>query len=256
MSTRVHALRDMLREALSMGERQVGIFIKLPSVDGVEMAAATGLDFVVVDLEHSTLSEYDAIAMVRHADVCGVAALVRVPYLDSGLVNRLLENGAAGIQLSTLATVTQAADLRDATAYAPRGSRSLSLSHRSAGFGRDGPGAYVDSESASPPVLVGQIESTATQPLNELLQGLDVCFVGTTDLSVNLGTTGPELIAAVANIESAAATAGVAFGGWASSPDAVDELGLGAATYLVVGSDAQVLSRGFAEIRAATKESF
>ena len=249
MPTRVHELRDALRRGISGGVQLVGTFVKLPSVDVVEMAAAGGLDFVVVDLEHSTLSERDALALVRHADLCGIAAMVRLTGLDAGLINRLLENGAAGIQLSMLATVAQTETLRAATAYSPRGRRSVSLAHRSAAFGAAGLRGYLDREATSPPVLVGQIETALTEPLEQVLPGLDVCFVGTTDLSVDLGLSSDRMGEPVERIRAGAEAAGVAFGGWAPSLAAVRDLGLGNAAYVVVGSDAQFLAGALGRLR-------
>lgn len=85
----------------------------------VELAAAAGFAFVVVDLEHSTLTERDAVGLVRHADLCGLPALVRVPEVDAAAVNRLLEAGAVGVQLSMLTRVAQTEALVAATRFAP-----------------------------------------------------------------------------------------------------------------------------------------
>src|SRR2546421_11595908 len=90
MSVRVSSLRGRLAQ-----ERLVGTFVKLPALDSIEIVAAA-LDFAVVDLEHSQLAEGDALRLVRHAAALGVPALVRVAAVDRGLVNRLLEAGAAG----------------------------------------------------------------------------------------------------------------------------------------------------------------
>lgn len=234
--------RSQLRAALHARRRVLGTFVKLPSVDVLELAQAAGFDFVVIDLEHSSLSESDAIALVRHASVLGLPALVRAPRVDAAQLNRLLENGAAGIQLSMLRTIAQRDELLAATRYAPGGTRSISLAQHSAAFGADGLARYLQREADEPPVLIGQIETATTDPLEELLPGLDVCFVGTTDLSVDLaGASVPD---AVAGIAAAAVDAGVAFGGWTASVGAVAELGLGDATYLVVGSDLQILANG------------
>jgi 4-hydroxy-2-oxoheptanedioate aldolase len=87
---------------LDLGKRVRGIFLKLPATDVVDLAADAGFDFVVVDLEHSQLADVDAFRLVRHAYAIGFPALVRIATLDRGLVNRLLEAGAAGIHLSTV----------------------------------------------------------------------------------------------------------------------------------------------------------
>jgi 4-hydroxy-2-oxoheptanedioate aldolase len=248
--SRVHELRRKLRADLAAGRGLVGTFVKLANPDVVELAAQASFDFVVVDLEHSALTESDAIALVRHADASGIAALVRVPVVDAPMIARLLENGAAGIQLSMLRTAEQARSLRAATRFAPDGERSVSLANRVAGFGAVQLSEFLRTESGSAPVLVGQIETAIDEPWPDVVDGLDVVFVGTTDLAVSLGyPAGDErLRSAVRAVSDAAADAGLAFGGWSPTRDAAAANGLGDAGYLIVGSDLQILAAG---LRAA-----
>lgn len=225
--------------------RLLGTFVKLAAPDVVELASAADLDFVVADLEHSTLSEGEAIGLIRHGSVCGIPVLVRVPAVDPGLICRLLENGAAGIQLSTLRSVEQARQLHAASRFAPSGARSVSLANRAAGFGAIPLAEFLAAEEADPPFLVGQIETPVAEPLAEVVAGLDVAFVGTTDLAVSLGMPGAEeLAAAVDGVRAAAGAAGVAFGGWSADATTLGALGLGTASYVVVGSDLQLLAQG------------
>ncbi|MFJ7417623.1 HpcH/HpaI aldolase/citrate lyase family protein [Streptomyces uncialis] len=249
----VHLSRRRLRAALTAGKPAVGTFLKLASPDVVELAAAAGFAFVVVDLEHSTLTERDAAGLVRHADLCGLPALVRVPEVDAAAVNRLLEAGAAGVQLSMLTRVAQTEALVAATRFAPAGRRSVSLANRAARFGAAPLAGFLCAERDDPPVLVGQIETARTDPLPELVAALDVCFVGSTDLAVDLGLpTDPAVLRdAVDRVGEAARTASVAFGGWAPNRGAAVGLGLGDAGYLMVGSDLQLLAAG---LRAAAGE--
>ncbi|XRQ06973.1 HpcH/HpaI aldolase family protein [Actinomadura welshii] len=251
-----------MRAALADGSRVTGTFVKLPAPDVVEVCGLAGFDFVVVDLEHSTLSEADAIGLVRHAERCGLPALVRIPEVDAPLVCRLLENGAAGLQLSMLSESAQTRALVRATRFAPEGARSVSLANRAAGFGlrpSSGPSgglrAFLDAERDDPPLLVGQVETPWWRDGGEswgaVIGDLDVVFVGGTDLAVSLGAVpgGPadsaaELRGAVAEIEEAAGRYGVAFGGWVPSPAAAEAHGMAAARYLVTGSDLQILAAG------------
>src|SRR5690606_26004117 len=217
--------RARLRAALAEGTPVTGTFVKLPAPDVVELCGLTGFDFVVVDLEHSTLTEADAIALVRHADRCGLPALVRVPEVDAPLICRLLENGAAGVHLSMLGSAAQARALVRAARFAPDGARSIGLANRAAGFGLRASGglkAFLAAERDDPPLLVGQVETPWWRdgdPWDAVIGDLDVVFVGGTDLAVSLGADpgGEELRAAVAEIEEAAARHGVAFGGWLPS---------------------------------------
>src|SRR3954451_11901121 len=151
-------------EGLSSG-RIVGTFVKLPALETVDLCAAA-LDFCVVDYEHSQLAEVDVLRLVRHAAALGLAAVVRIPEVDRGLVNRLLEAGAAGLQLSSVRRVAEVRALRDAALYAPGGKRSISLAHPVAHFGATPLEEYV--RGIEPPLLVAQLETVETDdPLEE-----------------------------------------------------------------------------------------
>jgi len=245
-----YELRTRLRERLAAGA--VGTFGKLPVPEVLELFETAGLDFAVIDLEHSALTPADAVALAGHACLLGLPALVRLPEVDAGLVNRLLEAGAAGIQLSMLRSAAQTRALRRAALYAPEGARSISLVHRAAGFGSWPLEDVVAAARAAPPVLVGQIESDVERPLTAVVRGLDVAFVETTDLAVTLGLKpGSALLAArLREIEQAARTAGAAFGGWTPDLEEAKALGLGDAGYLITGSDLQVLATGLKGLRA------
>ena len=184
-----------VREALRGGRRVRGTFVKLASVEVVELVAAT-LDFAVVDLEHSQLSEADALRLLHHSWALGLPALLRVHELDRGLVNRALEAGAAGIQLSSVRKAEDVRELRDACLYPPRGSRSVSLAHSLASF--------------------VQIETAETDdPLETILgTGADVAFVGVTDLTVDYELDTRRVQARVDEIAAAAGAAGVTLGGF------------------------------------------
>ncbi|WP_431727270.1 HpcH/HpaI aldolase family protein [Verrucosispora sp. TAA-831] len=239
--------RRRLRDRLATGDRVVGTFVKLPTVDSVELARLAGFDVVVIDAEHSSLSDRDVLGLVRHAAGIGLPALVRVAALDAGEINRLLEAGAVGLHLPMLRTGAEMHGLRAATAYPPVGERSLSLAHPAAAYGLVGLDEYLRREAADPPVLVGQIETATTvDPLDEIVAGLDVVFAGTTDLAASLRAGGQDRTALpgrLAEIASAATRAGAAFGAWSATaePDQLRRLGPAPVRYLVVGSDLQAL---------------
>lgn len=208
MSGRVSSLADRLRE-----RPLHGTFLKLPAAEVVEIVAES-LDFAVVDLEHSQLSEGDALRLVRHAWALGFPVVVRLHELDRALVNRLLEAGASGIQLSSVRSAAEVRALREACLYAPVGTRSVSLAHGPARYGGVGLADYVASVEA--PLLVAQIETRETDdPLDEILAaGVDVAFVGVTDLTLEYELDAQRVRARVDEVAAAADAAGVAFGGF------------------------------------------
>jgi 4-hydroxy-2-oxoheptanedioate aldolase len=194
--------------------RPQGVFVKLPSVDVIDLLAASRFSFAIVDLEHSGLTEADALRLVRHGYAIGFPAIVRIPALDRGLINRLLEQGARGIQLSTVRTVDEARELVRATRYHPDGARSISLGNVVAGYGAEGLREYVSAAKANQPLAIVQIETAETvDPLPDILAtGVDIAFIGMADLAVSLGFDAERLQARVEEIAEAAAAAGVVLG--------------------------------------------
>ena len=239
------ALASLLRARLRDGRPVLSTFVKFNDVEVVEILCQCGLDAIVIDMEHSQLDDADARRLVRHAASIGFPAMVRIPAVDHAVINRLLEAGAAGIQLSSVTRRRQVEELIGACRFPPEGIRSASLAQPDAGYGVVPLPEYL---GRNEPFLVGQIESGATEePLPEVIVGLDVVFVGLTDLSVAVGAPGrfddPSVVARVAEVARAAADPGSpVLGGWVPDMDATRTFADGRARYLTVGSDLSYLA--------------
>ncbi len=201
---------------LSFGNRKRGVLVKLPATEVVDVLTGSGIDFAVIDLEHSQLGEADAFRLVRHTHALGFPAIVRIPELDRGLVNRLLEAGAAGIQLSAVRSAAQVEALRAACRYAPAGTRSVSLTHALARYGAQALADYLAAQGDGP-LVVAQVETADTDdPLDAIVGARpDVVFVGLVDLTVDLGLDEARVRARVREIAEAAERVGVPLGGYA-----------------------------------------
>jgi len=247
----VPGLRAMLRG----GTRVVGTFVKLPVLESIDLVAEAGFDFGLVDLEHAQMDEADALRLIRHARARGLATLVRIAALEGGSVNRLLEAGASGMQLSTVRTAATARGLREACHYPPKGRRSVSLAHPVASYGAVPLIEYLARAAADAPLAIGQIETAATEsPLAEIARELDALFIGTVDLTVDMGLPGqasaPAVAARMADIKAAADAAGVPVGVFAPNRAAATALAAGT-KMLVLGSDVQLLGES---LRAAAAD--
>lgn len=220
---------------MDLRTQNLGLFVKLPSTQAIEIARSAGFDFCLVDLEHSQLGEADAIRLLSHAAAMEFPALARVAGLDRGLVNRLLEAGAVGIQRSTVRRAAQVRELRQATRYAPAGTRSLSLAHSRADYGGRSMADYLAAEEAEPPLVVAQIETAETDdPLAEILAAEpDFVFIGTADLRADVGLDDQALATRIAEIADAAEAAGVPLGAIGVEDPRV--------TYNVLGADLSLL---------------
>jgi 4-hydroxy-2-oxoheptanedioate aldolase len=234
-----------------MNSRSVlGTFVKLGRREVVEILALAGLDFAICDLEHSQITEAEAGHMIAAARSCGLPVIVRVAEFDSGEINRLLEAGAAGIQLPQVQTREQVAAFRTACKYPPEGSRSVSLAQPAAGYGSEPLTEYL-ARSNREVLLVGQLETRELEkPLTTLLDGLDVAFIGSLDLTVDMGVPGkledPQVQQRLREIETAAATANIHLGIYADSPARAAQAA--AAGYRMIA-----LSSDLGALAAATK---
>jgi 4-hydroxy-2-oxoheptanedioate aldolase len=247
-----------LRDRLAAGETLLGTFAKLSGADAGEVLAGAGFDFAIVDREHSQLSDGEARALVRTMRAAGLPALVRVPALDRGEVNRLLEAGAAGIQLSTTRSAAQTRGLRQSLRYPPGGARSISLAHAQAEYGRLGLADYLAaSDGARAPLAVVQLETATTDdPAAEILKaGADVAFVGSTDLLVDVGLDKGAAVERTEAIVAAAGEAGLPWGGFAADAGTARAMAEQGARYIVVGSDLALLGTACREAAAAVREA-
>lgn len=181
-------MKNPVRAALARGETVTGIILFSGSPMVTELAAAAGIDFVIVDMEHSALDLDRCAHVIRAADAAGITPFVRVPEVDATLIKKVVNMGAAGIVVPHANREGCAAAL-NAARYAPDGERGVCTIVRSAGYlpgDWDAHVRHANSEIMIIPLLeekevIADFESIAAMP------GLDVFFVGPTDLSISLG---------------------------------------------------------------------
>ena len=130
------------RQRLADGATVTGMLLFTGSPMVVEMMAAAGLDFVIIDMEHSALDLDRAGHLIRAADAAQITPFVRVPEVDAPLIKKLLNLGAAGIVLPH-ANRENCAALLKAMRFAPDGERGACQITRAAGYVRGGWNEYA-----------------------------------------------------------------------------------------------------------------
>ena len=146
-----------LRAAIARGP-VYGTFLKLPRAEIVEMLAIAGYDFLICDMEHAQITEVEARHVLQAARAAGIAAIVRLPDPEQGIVNRLLEAGAAGIQIPRHRAAEDARRVRGLMRHPPEGVRSVGNAYTLAGYGTVAAADYLPVANAST-MLVGQLET-------------------------------------------------------------------------------------------------
>ncbi|NPV69839.1 MAG: aldolase [Firmicutes bacterium] len=168
----------------------LGIFVKIPSTEIVEMIAWSGFDFIVIDTEHSPLSYNDVKMLTSVAQPQGLKVVVRPWNFADETLLHVLDTGVDGIQVPQLNGPGDAEKIVRAGRYPPLGTRGVAFSHRAGRYGFCDTKAYVK-ESNEETLIVAHIETrTAFDSMRGIARtaGIDILFLGPVDLSFSLGT--------------------------------------------------------------------
>jgi 4-hydroxy-2-oxoheptanedioate aldolase len=184
-------MQNRVRERLAAGAVVTGVLVFTGSPVVVELSAAAGLDFVILDMEHSALDLTGAAHLMRAADASGITPLVRIPQVDPGLITKLLDLGAAGIVLPH-ANRESCAALVNAMRYPPQGERGACQITRAAGYLRGDWDTYATRANRELMAIALIEDAASLRDFDALaaMPGIDAYFVGPTDLSIALGVPG------------------------------------------------------------------
>lgn len=212
-------IKNALKTKLARGETVLGIWSIIPSPVVVEILALSGLDFVILDMEHGIFDMATLDGCIRAAESGGAAPLVRIPGMNASAAQWALDLGAHGIVIPQVHHAGDARSVVGMAKYAPLGSRGYNPFTRAAGYANPPDNrsgklsndfgltcAIVESENA-----LDDIIAICAEP------GIDVVYVGVYDLAVALGCDGntkhPKIIkaleTAVGRIRSAGKVAGM-----------------------------------------------
>ena len=182
---------NSVKQKLAAGEIVMGMMHFTASPMLVEVMASAGLDFFIIDFEHSPIDLAMAAHLVRAGDVAGIAPLLRIPDVDAGLVKKVLNMGVQGLVLPH-GTRASCEALLQAARYEPDGIRGSCPAVRQANYGPpDWREFQVQANREM--LIIPLLEDPATVQDFEALaamEGLDVFFLGPFDFSVAAGVPG------------------------------------------------------------------
>ena len=236
----------------------IGTWLSIGSPIIAELAAASGFDWLLFDLEHGAHS--DAVLMSNLQAIKGTAAMaiVRVGAPHPDLILRALDWGSAGIMVPHVETAAEANACLQAIHYPPRGRRGISRSARVYEYGLRAMPAPHD---LPPPLLFAQIETlSGVKNVNEIaaVEGVDVLFVGPADLAFDIsvrrnGDT-PVYEKCLVTIANAARAAGKQAGILVRSMDDISALREQGFTHFAVESDLGIIRGRYQQLLKRTRE--
>lgn len=232
-----------------------GTWVKLPTLETVELLGHAGFDFIVVDMEHAPLTLESAYRAIVTAQAMGMGALVRVPDRSDSHLQRLLDSGADGILVPR---VTDAATCRaaiDAMRFSPTGVRGMGSTSRAGRWGLDSTAEYLERGTTGIVRGVQVEDQEGLRGIDDILavEGLSALFIGTGDLSLSSGlpATHPDNEALISGALASCANRGIPCGtavGEASAARAAAERGFG---FVMVSNDATMFGKAARDLRAA-----
>ncbi len=237
----------------------VGTWLNLGSPVTAELAGLTGLDWVVLDHEHGPGGEETMLHQLQAVAGTPTVPIVRIAANETPRFKRALDLGAQGIMVPFVNTAAEAAAAVSALRYPPRGLRGVAKVQRAAGYGTDFEEYYLHAHEWI--VNIVQIETAqAVANLDAIaaVDGVDVLFVGPTDLTYGLGIRDqfehPLFLDAVQRVVAAAQKHGKAPGILVHNPALVPRCRDWGFTFVALGSDGGVVQKGLQQIAATLRE--
>jgi 4-hydroxy-2-oxoheptanedioate aldolase len=242
-----------LKQRLKAGETVNGCWLNLGSATAAEMIGQVGFDWVLIDLEHSTISEGGVLSILQAMAVSPTAAIVRVETAEAPRISKVMDSGAEGVMCPKINNAAEAQKLVSGLYYPPFGNRGMATMIRPANFGKNFDEYFNEAQDNF--LGIAQIETVeALQHLDEIaaVAGIDVLFIGPADLTLDMGIFGqfdhPKYMEAVEQIVKAAQKYNKAVGILFFNPadyKKYHDLGI---RFIACGADASFLMNGATEM--------
>jgi len=243
---------NRLREIWANGGAVVNGWLAIPNSFSAETMAHQGWDSLTIDLQHGVIDYSNMVPMLQAVSTTDTVPVVRVPWLEPGILMKALDAGAYGVICPMVNTRADAEKLVAYTHYAPRGTRSFGPVRALLYGGADYPKHANDTI-----VTFAMIETAqALENLDDILStpGLDAIYIGPSDLSLALGCNptfdelDPKAADAVQHILARAKAHKVVAGIHNGSPEAaLKRIAMGF-QFVTVSSDARLMAAGAQQI--------
>lgn len=250
-------MSDSLKARLNRGERLVVFAVgRMFHPNVVQYLGMSGaFDAFWIDVEHGGLSTRDIEIAALAGRAYGLEAFVRIPPTDHAIVTRCFESGATGVMAAQIFSAAQAEEFVQWAKFSPRGRRGLNPLGVDGRFGTVPLVEFAAGANDETMVAV-QIETAgAVDEVEEIaaIDGLDMLFVGPSDLSQALGHLGDfmhdDCLEAVDRIAAACAAHGKHWGAVTPNPSYARLLAEKGCTMISLTNDVKLVTAGLASVK-------
>ena len=246
---------NRIREIWASGQSVINGWLSIPSTFSAETMAHQGWDSLTVDLQHGVTDYQSAVDMFTAISTTPTVPMARVPWLEPGILMKVLDGGAYGVICPMVNSREDAERLAAYTHYPPRGTRSFGPI-RGLLYG----GGDYQTHADETIVVFAMVETRqGLDNLDEILAvpGIDGIYIGPSDLSLSLGCrptfddVDPPVAEAIGHVLARAEAAGKIAAIHNGTPEyAISRIKMGF-RFVTVASDARLMAAKSQEVLTA-----
>ena len=221
-------------------------WLAIPNSFSAEVMAHQGWDSLTVDMQHGVSDYQNVITMFQAICTTSTTPLARVPWLEEGIIMRMLDAGAYGVICPMINKASDAERLAQACYYPPLGQRSFGPIRALFSLGADYP-SHANDEI----LPIAMIETKeALDNLDDILRvdGIRMVYIGPSDLGNSLGRVptfdqeDPIVLEAIDMILRKATEHGVAAGIHNGTPEYALRMIEKGFRFVTIGSDSRLMA--------------
>jgi 4-hydroxy-2-oxoheptanedioate aldolase len=239
---------NIIRNIWATGGAVVNGWLAIPSIFSAETMAHQGWDSLTVDMQHGVTDYTSLIPMLTAISTTDTVPIVRVPWLEPGILMKALDAGAYGVICPMINTAADAKAFVQYTTYPPRGQRSFgpirSLLYSGADYAKHADDTIVRFAMIETKQALDNLEDILS------VEGIDAIYIGPADLSNALGCT-PKfdqdekpVVDAIDHILARAKAHGVYAGIHNATPEYAEKMVKKGFQFVSIGSDARFMAAG------------
>jgi 4-hydroxy-2-oxoheptanedioate aldolase len=249
---------NRLRTLWKADQTAINGWLAIPNSFAAEVMAHQGWDTLTIDMQHGVIDYAAMVTMLQAISTTPTVPIVRVPWLEPGILMKSLDAGAYGLICPMINTREDAQRFVSYTNYAPKGTRSFGPVRALLYGGADYPAHANDTI-----VRFAMIETAqALDNLDAILsvEGIDAIYIGPSDLSLSLGCkpvfddVDPKAAQAMDHILERAKAHGVVAGVHNGRADVARARSAKGFRFVTLGSDARLLAAGSQELLSAMRK--
>jgi len=245
---------NFVLEKLKSGQQVIGTWSLINSPLSVDIICSSGIDFLIIDSEHSPVSMETAQTLAMICESHNVSPIFRLGGVIEHQVLRALDVGMHAIQVPNILSGDQLKKLISYSKYPPIGNRGFSPYTRAGGFLKSNSNRLTELGNSNTLIIINVEDQFGIEHLDELLSidSIDVIFIGLFDLSKSLGLPGEvesplvlnKLDAAIAKVHAS----GKKVGSIASSLNGLNVLKKMGVDYVTYSVDSGILIEGYKSV--------